>query len=83
VAQLARKFAKKIGGAKIFDIRRITLFCLENRLSKHKMNMFFKNLGGHGPLAPPGYVYVRDHLDSQLFFSFSKKDKPVCLWLQS
>jgi len=30
---------KKLGG-KMFDIRRITLFCLEKRLSKHKMTIF-------------------------------------------
>ena len=33
------------GGQK-FDFRRITLFCLEKRLSKYKMTIFFKNLGG-------------------------------------
>jgi len=33
----------------MFDFRRITLFCLEKRLSKHKMTLFSKNLGGHGP----------------------------------
>jgi len=40
-------------GDKIFDFRRITLFCLEKRLSKHKMTIFSKNLGGGvAPLAP-------------------------------
>jgi len=43
----------KIGGAKMFDFRRITLFCLEKRLSKHKMTMFSKNVGGEWPLWPP------------------------------
>ena len=28
------------GGGKMFDFRRITLFCLEKRLSKHKMTAF-------------------------------------------
>ena len=42
----------------MFDSRRITLFCLEKRLSKHKMAMFSKNLGvAMGHLAPPGYAY--------------------------
>jgi len=42
----------------MFDFRRITLFCLEKRLSKHKMAVFSKNfLGGHGPFGPPGYDY--------------------------
>ena len=37
----------------MFDFKRITLFCVEKRLSKHKMTMFSKNLGGHGPFGPP------------------------------
>jgi len=41
----------------MFDNRRITLFCLEKRLSKHKMTVFSKYLGGMAPLAPPGYTY--------------------------
>jgi len=43
---------KQFGGAKMFYFRRITLFCLEKRLSKHKMSMFSKNLGGMAPLPP-------------------------------
>jgi len=47
----------EFGGAKMFDFRRITLFCLEKRLSKHKITMFPKNLGGPWPLwPPPGYA---------------------------
>jgi len=42
----------------MFDFRRITLFCSEKRLSKHKMTIFSKNLGEHGPFGPPGYTYV-------------------------
>jgi len=34
----------------MLDFRRITLFCLEKRLSKHKMAIFSKNFGGNGPL---------------------------------
>jgi len=49
---------KNFGGAKVFDFRRITLFCLEKRLSKHKMTIFSKNLGGNGPFCPPGCAYV-------------------------
>jgi len=41
------------GGGKMFDFRRITLFCLEKRFSKNKMTIFSKNLGGHGPIDPP------------------------------
>jgi len=36
---------KILGGDKMFDFRRITLFCLEKRLSKHKMTIFSKHLG--------------------------------------
>jgi len=39
----------------MFDFRRITIFCLGLRLSKHKMTISFKNLWGSWP--PPGYVY--------------------------
>jgi len=39
----------------MFDFRRIILFCLEKRLSKHKITIFSKNLGGHGPF---GYAYA-------------------------
>ena len=39
-------------GAKMVDFRRITLFCLEKRLSKHKMAIFSKNLGGMACLSP-------------------------------
>jgi len=58
-----RSHPKNLGGAKnfgtdMFDFRRITLFCLEKTLSKHKMTMFSKNFGGHGPFGPPGYAYI-------------------------
>jgi len=42
----------------MFDFGRITLFCLGKRLSKHKMTIFSKTLGGAWPLWPsPGYAY--------------------------
>ena len=40
-------------GSKMFDFRRITLFCLDKRLAKQKMTIFSKNLGGPWPLWPP------------------------------
>ena len=50
---------KNLGGVKMFDFGRITLFCLEKRFSKHKMTILSKNLwGAMAPLAPPGYAYV-------------------------
>jgi len=47
-----RSQSKNLGGQKIWR-GRITLFCLEKRLSKHKMTIFSKNLGGHGPFGSP------------------------------
>ena len=41
------------------EFRRITLFCLEKRLSKHKITIISKNLGGHGPFGPPGYAHAQ------------------------
>jgi len=49
--------AQKLGGAKMFDLRRITLLCLEKRLPKHKTTVCSKNLGGTAPLALPGCAY--------------------------
>jgi len=47
----------------MLDFRLITLFCLEKRLSKHKMTIYSKNVGGHGPSGlPPVYAYA--HRDS-------------------
>ena len=43
----------KFGGAKLFDFRRVTVFCLGYCLSKHKTTKYAKNLGG----CPPGYTY--------------------------
>jgi len=42
----------------MFNFRRITVFCLEKRLSKHKMTIFSKKFLGAWPLCPPaGYTY--------------------------
>jgi len=43
------------GGGKMFDFRRVPLFCSETQLSKHKMTIFTKNLGRGAawPLWPP------------------------------
>jgi len=42
------------GRGKMFDFRRIILFCLAKRLSKRKMTIYSKNLGnGPWPLWPP------------------------------
>jgi len=50
----------------MFVFRRITLFCLEKRLSKHKMTTFSKNLGSHGPFSPRGYAYGCDRIIKKL-----------------
>ena len=40
-------------GTKMFDFRRIALFCLEKRLSRHKMTKFSNSFfGGMAPLCP-------------------------------
>jgi len=45
---------KILGRGKMFDFRRIILFCLAKRLSKHKMTIYSKNFGnGPWPLCPP------------------------------
>jgi len=43
----------------MFDFRRITLFCLEKRLSKHKWPYFLK-IWRAWPLWPPGYACVHN-----------------------
>ena len=53
--------------AKMFDFTRITLFCLEKRLSKHKMTIFSKNfLGGVAPLATPMRHIISKYHDTIL-----------------
>jgi len=39
-------------GAKMYDFRRMTLFCLEKRLSKDKMTIFPNIWGAMAPLVP-------------------------------
>jgi len=36
----------------MFDFRRIALFCLEKRFSKHKMTIFSENFWGLGSFGP-------------------------------
>jgi len=59
---------QKFGGVKMFDFRRITLFCLEKRLFKAQNGYIFKKIGGHGPSGPPGYA-----CDSQRNLSVIRK----------
>jgi len=40
--------SQKLGG-KMYDFRRITLFCMEKRLSMHKMTVFSKHFGAWPP----------------------------------
>jgi len=61
----------KVWEGKMFDFRRITLFCLEKRLLKHKMTMFSKNLGGMASFAPPGYAYGWAPLKAGYFTHYS------------
>ena len=48
--------AKKFGGAKMSDFRRITLFCSEKRLSKYKMTICSKNFWGDMALLGPPWI---------------------------
>jgi len=52
-----RSQPKNLGGPKCMILGEIILFCLDKRLSKHKMTIFSKSLGGNDPFAPPGYAY--------------------------
>jgi len=45
--------SKKLGRAKMLDFRRIALFCLKKRLSKHKMTVFTINVGSTTAPMPP------------------------------
>jgi len=59
---------KKLVGAKVYDFRRITLFCLEKRLLKHKMTIFSKNFrGSHGPFGPPLATPMADFIASKFY----------------
>ena len=51
---------QKIWGTKMFNFRRKTLFCLGYRLSKRKITLFSKNLGGITLLADPWLRLRRD-----------------------
>jgi len=64
----------------MFDFRRITLFCLEKCLSKHKMTMFSKNVGGHGHFGPPDYAYdLVDVFVSVEFFTYFEIVHRACI----
>ena len=71
----------KVWGGKMFDFRRITLFCLEKRLLKHKMTMFSKNLGGAWPLLPPPATPMVGPLWKQgtLHITVEKRARGKCL----
>jgi len=59
----------------MFDFRRLTLFCWEKRLSKHKMTIFSNIFWGHGPfgaLATPmhgstGSMNLREYFKHAVF----------------
>jgi len=41
-----------MGGAKYFDFKRATIFCLWHRFTKHKTTRYARNLWGMPPLTP-------------------------------
>jgi len=67
----------------MLDFRRITLFCLEKRLSKHKMTMFSKNWGGMAPLDPLATAMIGHSLKiwAPLSNLFATPDVPS--WLRA
>ena len=73
---------KKIWGVKMFDCRRITLFCLGKRLSKHKITIFSKNFGGPWPLCSPGYTYAPIFMKRSVLSVFidPRSAEYVCLY---
>jgi len=57
----------------MFNFRRIILFSLEKRLSKHKMTIVSKNLGGMTPFPP---------LAAPMDLQRGKLDQEIHLFLQ-
>jgi len=59
----------------MFDFRPIALFCLEKRLSRHKMTIFFKILGGdRAPLTLSDQAYGVDMFNT-LSYASNEKNK--------
>ena len=77
-----RSQPKNLWGAKKFDFRRITLFCLEKRLSEHKMTIFSKKLGGHGPFAPPWLRLCPQRYDEIISKSWTYALHTICVQSQ-
>ena len=67
----------------MLDVRRITLFCLEKRLSKHKMTIFSKNLGRPWPLWPPlvtpmiFMILQKTYIFPKSFYAVASRVDPV------
>jgi len=62
----------------MLDIRQMRLFCLEYRLSKHKMTICSENLRGHGPSAPPLTTPVTGSHHCRSFISINLADNFHC-----
>jgi len=75
--------AKKFGGAKMLDIRRITLICFEKRLSKQKMTIFSTNLGRPWSLWPPWLRLWYSWYCKKLTFFRSPFMRLPAGWIQS
>jgi len=79
-----RSQPKNLEGAKMFDFRRKTAFCLEKRLSKHKMTIFLKILWGAWllwpPLATPMYKVPEKNIYQSIFQKAKNKEKRCILW---
>ena len=64
-------------GTKMFDFRRVTLFCLEKRLSKHKMTIFSKNWGVWLLCAPWLRLWLWLHLRLGLALSWCGANRTI------
>jgi len=68
---------QKIWGAKTFDFRRITLFYLGYRFSKHKIAIYSKNFLGGMPPRPPLATTMAVTEENKNMFNWLRKEGKV------
>jgi len=68
-----RSQPKIFWGAKMFDFKQITPFCLRYRLSKHTFTIYAKNFGGEWHRSLPGYAYGLNQFFLRFRFGDRKK----------
>jgi len=62
------------------DFSRITLFCLEKRVSKHTITIFLKIRRGMAPLASLGYAYatINTNFEEKQKIAFFRPNLSYC-----